>query len=645
MNITDISELKNKISQYNSEYRIGNPLISDEEYDALLDSLREQMPADEFLAFRKTLTESAGKVTHAYKMGSLDKLKVGDADFSVKRWVEKNVPNYGDGTEGLWISSKIDGCSACLYYKDGNLISAATRGDGIIGVDITAKAMLFTPLKLECNWTGYIRGEITLTKQTIIELMELTKKTYKCLRNATAGLINAKEATDEEISTLRFFAYEVMGSVGKTKKEQFDILKRLGFETALYTQLTDIFADFTNMDFDKSMESVYNTMTDKAPFDIDGLVISGLYDDEVFEDEFLPKHTVAVKFNQMSAVSQLIDISWDVSKNGTLHPTGIISPVVLGGATVSNVTLNNVDYIIKNGLTYGCSVTVLKSGDIIPKIIDVSHPNPSIEAQIELPVICPSCKSAVEWKRDDLFPHCTNPQCSGMLTKRMLHLLRNLDVKNVAVKTLYKYKIYTVDNLLHIQNDGSAVIAKFIKELERKLFGASRETLLAAFDYDGVSSAIINKIIDCYGYEKVISDDFNPFNSELPSGVGQVLMTKFINGFKNIRDDFNSIISDERYYGESTATRTETHSGVLNGQGFVVTGDLRTMSRSAFKMKVITNGGLYQSGVSKKTSYLVCNDRESGTTKVKKALSLGVKVIDENEFITLLEGGNDFSIF
>ena len=646
MDIHTAQELKAEVARLNQLYRVGTPEVSDAAYDEMVEKLSTMVEKDDFDSFRATLTEEAGKVVHHYKMGSLAKLKVGDdGEFSVKRWIEQNVPCYGDGTEGLFVSSKIDGCSACLHYEDGRLVSGATRGDGKCGFDITRKVLLFAPVELKTKWSGYVRGEVTLTRQTLGELSELNGKTYKNLRNATAGLINSKDATDEELATLRFFAYEVMGEGGGTKKEQFSKLARLGFETALHKTLTEVFGNFTARDYDAALEKVYNEFLEVAQFDIDGVVVSGLQDDEVFEDAFIPTHTVAVKFNQYSKPTQFIDIAWDVSKNGTLHPIGVVSPVALGGSTVSNVTLNNINFIKEMGLAYGCTVQILKSGDVIPKLVGVSHPNPSMESPIEYPTVCPSCGSAVACEDGALFPKCTNPRCRGAMSKQMLHMLRQLGIKNMSTKSILAFNVLTVDDLLHLKPNGTARMAQFIKDVDSKFFGASKDRLLCSFDFDGVSDAIIGRLVAHFGLDRLLSSGYDELSADLPKGIGEAFLRKFCDGLAKCRGDYERIISDARYHGGSSSPRKTATDGPLGGKGFVVTGELKSMSRGGFRRKVEENGGIYQSGVSGKTAYLVCNDRDSGTTKIRKAESLGVKVIDESEFLALLRPSDGFSIF
>ena len=651
------SSIISKLRDANDAYRKGCPFMSDTEYDNLLDEFRKMVEPEAYELVRTSLMESGGEVKHPYVMGSLDKIKAFDKSASIGDWIKKNVVDTGDAKNGIFISSKIDGCSARITYSNGCLVGAATRGDGYSGFDILSKALLFIPNTLNSSFSGDIRGEITLTNETFEELNEISNSDYKNIRNATAGLINSKDHTDEEYSFLRFFAYEIMGDNEHTKKEQFAILRKLGFETALFSELTDVFV-FDDIDVPKSENSedaidrallkIYNEFSEKAPFDIDGLVVTDLNNSHTSENVKIPESTVAVKFNQLTAKSKLIDVAWNVSKSGRLSPVGIIEPVELGGSTISNATLNNLHFIDELGLKLGCVVTILKSGDIIPKVVGVEHVDKDGEIDITFPKNCPSCGKPLQYDEDALFPMCVNDDCDGIVHAKVLHFLKQLKIKNVSLKTIAKFNLRKITDLLRLSDDGGLVKTKFIADINRLMFGGSKRDILCAFDYDGVSSKIIDKMIAHYGFDKLIEHNYEELSKNFPYGVGEKFLKKFCEGFANIEGDYRAITEDSRYYGGNISVESSApeNGGVLDGKGFVVTGALESMSRDEFKMSVTRNGGKYQSSVSKKTDYLVCNDESSATTKVNKAKALGVQVINETKFLAMIKDGSDgFAIF
>ncbi len=642
----NLIKLFKSIRDANSSYRSGTPTMDDTEYDNLVDTLRGLIGEERFSEFRKTLTEESGKVKHPYAMGSLEKIKAFDDSCPIKDWILKNVPDNGDGSEGLFVSSKIDGCSARVSYVDGNLVGCSTRGNGEYGVDILDKAVCFIPAKLDSKFSGDIRGEITLTHDTFEDLRKFTGEEYKNLRNATAGLINSKNSRGEqEVSFLRFFPYEVMGQNGMTKKEQFAKLQRLGFATALHVELTDIYRQGIES-FDEALLSVYNRFSEEAPYNIDGLVVSDLNDNEVFEDEFIPKKTVAVKFNQMTASSRLIGIEWNVSKNGDLRPVGMIEPVELGGAEVSAVTLNNLNFIKEHGLRFGCVVEILKSGDIIPKLVGVGHVDKWSERDIEYPTVCPSCGTELEYSEGCLYPHCPNRECDDIVHGKVLHFLKNLEIKHLSMKTIAKFGLKSVSDIVSLKDDDGAVKRKFIKDVYTKMFGADRETLLSAFDYNGVSSLIIEKMLAHYGYDRLLNSTAEELKSDMPYGVGEKFIDKFVNGYAEVKPEYELVLKDPRYHGDEKPKKEgkAVIDGVLKGLAFVVTGSLGSMSRKQFENAVKANGGKYCSSVTKSVNYLVTNETAM-TTKMKKAVENGVKVINEAQFKEMLAQDDGLSIF
>lgn len=646
-----ISSLISRIRDANEAYRIGEPKFTDTEYDDMVDSLKGMVDPDTFSMVRNSLMEEPGKIRHPYVMGSLDKIKAFDPSASVSAWVAENVIETGEPGDGLFVSSKIDGCSARLSYRKGVLVGAATRGDAEYGEDILQKAVLFAPTVLTSPFDGEIRGEITLTRDTFAALCEYTGKEAKNLRNSTVGLVNSKNSSDEEISFLRFFAYEIMGETMMSKGEQFAKLAKLGFDTALNTTITGIADPRLEAEggdcIDRALLAVFNDFSARAPFDIDGLVVTDINNRRAFENERIPQRTVAVKFNQMTASTRLIDVSWNVSKSGRLSPVGIVDMVNLGGSEITNTTLNNIRFMKELGVSIGCEVTILKSGDIIPKVVGVSHPDPLSEVQVEYPKVCPSCRHPLKYDDDPLYPVCTNPECDDVVHGKILHFLRQLGIKNVSMKTIAKFGLRRVSDLMNLSQDGGAVKAKFIKDVDRLMFGASREDLLSAFDYDGVSSKIILKMVSHYGFDRLVSSSYSELaEAGFPHGVGDKFMTKFCDGFAKARPTFEAILVDPRYHGDAKSAVQASSSGALSGMGFVVTGPLDTMSRDAFRKMVVENGGLYQSSVSKKTNYLVCNDTSTATTKVRKARECGVDVIDEKRFLSMVRDGADgFAIF
>lgn len=360
--------IKNKIVEANAAYRVGNPILSDQEYDDLLDLLKPTMSEDEYEEFISSLNEGVvernidGKIKHPFCLGSLDKLKAEEPE-TVKSWIQKNIVGK------MSVSAKVDGISSRAEYRNGKLVSLTTRGDGYFGQDITPKAKYIKGLLSEIpygvwdNFTGSIRGELVILKEDF----EVVKDKYANPRNACAGICNRKDGdkkfNEAEARLVSFVPYIILGNQ-YAKEEQFGFLEDAGFNAAW-----NVLVDKKDID-DNIVDWLFKTAQNELPYETDGLVIC---DSEWRnEDKYRPDGCKAFKINQGVGMTKLIGIDWGTpSANGKFTPVGLLEPIQLCGTTVKRVTLNNITWIEKMGIEIGKTVKVLKSGEIIPKIIEV----------------------------------------------------------------------------------------------------------------------------------------------------------------------------------------------------------------------------------------------------------------------------------
>lgn len=361
---TYVESLKQQILRANAAYRDGVPIMSDAAFDELCDQYKASVTSPEWKSFRDSLHEAAGKVKHPFIMGSLDKIKADDEEA-----LRKFVSGIKDSV-GLHISAKVDGISCRLHYDDGELVEAATRGDGYFGQAITQKIKTLSsiPKQLPDEFTGDIRGELVIYNE---DFNEENFPGFANPRNATAGIINRKETTNEkQLACIKFVAYSILGDE-YTKGDQFVLLEKLGFETpeAIIIMKNDI-ADLLKNDigyFGKAVE----ILAEQSPYEIDGVVVSGF--EYRNENEYRPDAQIAVKINQQKAVTKLIDIEWQgPSKDGRFVPVAVLEPVEIAGTVVSKASLHNADFLLNcENLKYGATVVVCKRGDIIPQIDEV----------------------------------------------------------------------------------------------------------------------------------------------------------------------------------------------------------------------------------------------------------------------------------
>ena len=353
-------EIKQKIVEANEAYRFGNAIMSDLEFDKLVEEFQQKWP-DEYDEFRDSLNEKSDddKVKHAYVCGSLNKTKY-DEPKTVTDFIKKYCPKK------ISISAKLDGLSGIAKYSNGKLVSFATRGDGYSGSDLMSKAPYVKGL---CKTLPEpFVGDITIRGELVLKFKDYDEfcKTNDCSnpRNAVAGLMNQKEFKAEDISKVSFVAYTILGPA-YAKDCQFKLLESFGFETA-WNIVEDV--------EDNEVEKLFNYATQKFEMETDGLVISS--PDYKNEDAYRPKAQVAFKTNLQSAITKIIDIDWSsISKDGYICPVAILEPVQLGGVMLSRVTLHNSDIMEKLNIDFGDTIEIVRSGDVIPRILKVIKKN------------------------------------------------------------------------------------------------------------------------------------------------------------------------------------------------------------------------------------------------------------------------------
>jgi len=609
-------ELKVKIIEANKAYRIGDPIMSDQQFDDLVESYQKLVTPAEYEAFRNSLHESKGKVKHPFVMGSLDKMKYEEPE-NLFKFYKRYI------THGLNVSAKIDGISCRLHYTNGKLVSASTRGDGYEGEDITDKikhvklvpqSICLDPKEID------IRGELVILKDDFARMTG-----FKNPRNAAAGIMNRKDWNAADIRNISFIAYTILDA-NYTKEEQFGFLNAWGFTTAWNTTVK---GQLDRFDANELAAHLYEMANKNFEYETDGLVIcdSRYYN----ETAYRPDACVAFKINQLVGETKVIDVSFDgPSKDGLFTPVAIVEPIDLGGATIERASLHNLDVLAKLGIKYGSKVKLMKSGDVIPKITEVIE-NDAHTRPIEPPTVCPICGTELVRDADDINYRCPNHNCKGQLIHRTAYFIKKLDVAFASEATLENLGIYTYADLISFKaNPKYKSQVKLAEELYNKVFTKSAQELLAVMNYEGIGETTVNKIIEFYTLDAFI----NKANLVgLPDGVGMVTLNKFKQDFEENMSYVNLFLADSRYHYQKP---DNTNKVPKNGMSVCFTGSLNTMSRSEAQKLAESKGFEVKSGVSKGLTYLVTNDPYSGSSKNVKAQKLGTKLIDENEFIKLM---------
>lgn len=618
----DIENLKERISKANISYRKGVPEIGDSEYDNLVDEFQKNVSKEEYDKFRNSLNEGAiengNKVKHAFVAGSLDKLKYEEPK-TIRNFLKKNV--HGE----LNVSAKIDGLSGIAHYVNGKIVGFATRGDGYFGIDIFNKARFikFLPDKIDLKDDVYIRGELVILKEDFPKVVGTSP------RNVVAGLINRKDFFESDLRNVSFIAYTVMGE-RYTKKDQFKILSDNGFKLPW-----NICLDNSTLSDPDIVEKLFGYATQDFEYDTDGLVISD--SDYRNEDAYRPKNQVAFKTNQQTFETRLINIEWQgPSKNGRFNILGLLDPVEVCGVLVSKCTLHNLDFVKEKNVKIGDIVRITRSGDVIPKFIDVVKTTPE-SVDITLPETCSCCGS--ELVKDGPFLFCKNENCIDRTTNQVVDFIKRLGVEFASFKTLQNLGIHTIQDLVNFKaNKKYKTEIKLEQELYNKVFTRSKRDIFCALNMKDLAEISLNSIVDFFGWNVIERREVEIFDLTMfPSGIGEISMAKFIDSYKKNLELVNIIVSDERYHYVEIEDNTFKKDKTILGS-ICFTGSLNKMTRTEASKLAESNGYVVKSGVSKGLTYLVQADKNSVSSKTKKAISLGTKILGEEEFLKLMNG-------
>jgi DNA ligase (NAD+) len=606
----NVEELKSQITFHNQQYREGNPVISDETYDVLVESLKNEMFDNEFIQFRKTLTEHVGSTKSGYVLGSLEKYKYEESE-DFQKWVSKHIK------KSLFISEKVDGASFFAVYEKGKLVSCLSRGDGITGTDWTDKANYILPKTIPYQNKLDIRGEFTLHSESLEVLP------YKNTRNGTVGILNSKEVEPEKLCYVFGYVYEIISSK-LNPLDQFRYVEELGFKTPKYISTRK---DFPQLH--EELKRVYFDWKKTAEYAIDGLVLSDISYQR--EDVFLPEGKVAFKINDYGKETMVNGITWEVSKGNKLIPVCNIQPIELDGTTVSNVTGIHARYISENMIGVGAVIRVNKSGEIIPKILEVVAPVDYSDSI--LPTSCPECGGNVSWEGVNLV--CPNESCGS--TKRVESFIKSIGIENVSETTLKNWNINSFEELLSWNPDSSYKTQTNFFEALNDVFKKAPHEIMKHFPINGIGKRNFDKLFQHYGSLSNVNDVFEKQNyTLLPAGIGDLTIQNASSDWKKYYSLLQQFLADSRYcYVEQQ--KKEGEEMKLTGKSFLLTGTM-SRKRSVIEQEIVENGGFIASSVSKNLSYLIAASEESGSTKFKKATQLGIPIISEQQYLEMLKG-------
>lgn len=650
-----IQELRDLV-RYHSRlyYELDNPELDDYEYDLLYHELLDLEEKYPDLKTADSPTQKVGgeaslkfePVKHIVQMGSLQDVfsyeELFEFDERVRSVIEK--PEYV-------VEPKIDGLSVSLEYRNGVFVRGSTRGDGFVGEDVTHNLMTINsiPKRINCPEVSYLelRGEVYISKDTFRKLVDaqeiVGERPFKNPRNAAAGSLRQKDPKISAKRGLDIFIFNIQQCEGKTfttHSETLDFVKELGFPVSVsYNRYKNISDAVDNIKFIGENRENYN-------FDIDGAVIkvNSLADREILgATAKYPKWAVAFKYPPEEKITTLLNIEVQVGRTGAITPTAVFEPIQLAGTVVSRAVLHNQDFIDAKDINIGDKIIVRKAGEIIPELVALAEKGPN-PGTFRLPEYCPACGTKAVREDDEAVLRCPNPDCPAQLLRNLIHFASrdamDIDGMGPAVLTMLvdrgiiksQADIYSLkpEDISSAERMGEKSAANLMASIEKsKKAGLSR--LLFALGIRNIGQKAADALAQNFGTMDAVmtasSEDISAID-----GFGDVMAKSLIEYFSLPQS--KKLIEKLKEHGILMEAEKKVVSDKLHGFTFVLTGTLPTMSRDEASAIIIASGGKVASSVSKKTDYVLAGEKAG--SKLNKAESLGIKIIDENEFMEMV---------
>lgn len=662
-----IEELRSKILKHDYNYYVlAQPVISDREYDLLVKELEKLESENPELITADSPTQRVGKdltkefkpVNHKVPMLSLSNTYDEQDLFDFDRRVKESLPE-NEKVEYV-VELKIDGASVSINYVNGKLKTAATRGDGSVGEEITnnVKTIRSVPLKIDTDLMNKyhlkdfeVRGEVFMR---IDDFKILNKereangeKLFANPRNSTAGTLKLQDPKIVASRKLNVFLYTLINEdqEPESQEQSLKLLKQLGFN------VNDKFVVCRNIQEVLEVCEKFERIRDTLNYEIDGAVVKV---NSVRQQNILgniaksPRWAVAYKFKAKQAFTKLLDITWQVGRTGAITPVAELEPVQLAGSTISRATLHNFDEIQRKDIRVGDTVVIEKGGDVIPKIVSVVENERPKKSQPTIPPDkCPVCKSQLFKPENEVALYCENPECLAQIKGRLIHFasrgamdieglgeaLIDLFVEKGFIKNfsdIYKLKDKRSE-LIKIERLGEKSIDNLLNAIEKSKTQPFSKVLFAiGIRYVGAGAA--QKIADHFNsIDNLITASEEEISSIYEIGPSISKSVKqFFADKKNIR-----LIEDLKKAGLNfVSEKREIKKSSFTDKIFVLTGTLSGFSRDEAASRIKALGGKVTSSVSKNTDYVIAGEKAG--SKLSKAESFGIKIINESDFLDML---------
>lgn len=647
-----IDALVEELNQHNhSYYVLDQPTISDYEYDKKLEKLKALEESSKYIR-QDSPTQRVGgealkgfnQVTHRVPMQSLDNSYSIEEIMDFDKRIRKLI---GDELEYV-VEPKIDGLSVSLQYENGVFIKGATRGNGVVGEDITQnlKTIKTIPLTISDKKPLDVRGEVYIPKQKFIELNELQEEIGGTIfanpRNAAAGSLRQLDSKVTATRPLDIFIFNVQYSeeASFTSHTQgLDYLKKQGFKTSEYQICSSV------EDIALACEH-WEKKRKELPYDIDGLVIKVNHLDSrkaLGEKSKSPRWAIAYKFKAEEAETVVNDIVVQVGRTGAVTPKAVLEPIRVAGSLVSYATLHNEDFILEKDIKIGDHVIVHKAGDVIPEIVRViKEKRTGEEKTFQMPKSCPSCGSETVRLADEAVVRCINKECPAQNLRGLIHFVSreamNIDGLGGALieKLVEEGLLQNVADFYYLQQEQLSPLEGMGDKSAGNIISSINES-----KNNDLSRLVFGLGIKLVGSKaaKLISNRFKTMDNIMNASYEEMIeideigekMTQSVLEF--YKDERNlQLIRKLKEAGVNMASleKEVDTKEAFEGKTFVLTGTLQNYTRNEAKDIIESFGGKVSSSVSKKTNYILAGE-EAGS-KLEKAIKLGVEVISEEDF-------------
>lgn len=657
-----IEELRKKTEYYATKYYDDDkPEISDFEYDMMMVELRNLEKDFPEFASKDSLTQKVGghvkegfeKVIHEVPLQSLQDVfsleEVEDFDERIrKQAVENGVKNLK-----YVVETKIDGLSAALEYKNGVFVRGATRGNGLVGEDVTEnlKTVKTIPMEINDKINITVRGEVFISKKDFEEMNnkreEKGEELFANARNAAAGSLRQLDSKITKNRPLDIYIFNVQKIEGKNFSshfEELEYLAKLGFN------VNPVRIPCNNIDEVKEAIKKIGEMREGLTYGIDGAVVK--VDDLAFREILgstvkVPRWAVAYKYPPERKETILKDIVCQVGRTGVITPMAILEPVNVAGSNISKTTLHNEDFIKEKDLKIGDTVVIQKAGDVIPEIVEVvKNKRDGSERDFEMPKVCPVCGALAVREEGESAIRCTGVECPAKLFRNLVHFVSreamNIDGlgENIIQQLLDKKLIENIADIYELKFEDIASLKKNGKKFAQNLVDAIENSkkndlyrLITALGIRHVGGKASKVLARKYkSMENLAKADFEELKQI--EDIGDIMANSIVEFFS--QEQTKDLIERLKNAGVNMKSlEEESIDNRFEGKTFVLTGSLSEFTRKEAEEIIEKYGGKTSSSVSKKTTYLLAGE-EAGS-KLTKAQSLGITIISEQEFKNLLE--------